>query len=241
MKSPFQDRLANTNCKNCIFAIYDGDTQIGCSQSRLEKFETIEAYDLEKEFYVVKGFCNYHRPKTWNGGIADKDKVKNESSVTFDIIIDCSNINDEYMNSIGNLLSSIEYNKEKYKVVLCHSHISEKNVKNHVFKLYKSIAGLELSIYNDFDFYINNYIAKTRKTYHIYLSDNKLVDSNIMEKINNKINDDVLKLLTAHSNETNIVSNYAYKSIMGNKRSKYSEVIDFLIQNTTDKNMHFDI
>lgn len=241
MKSPFQDRLANTNCKNCIFAIYDGNTQTGCSQNRLEKFETIEAYDLEKEFYVVKGFCNYYRPTTWNGGVADKDKVKNESSVTFDIIINCTNINEEYANSISNLLSSIKYNKEKYRVVLCHSHASEKNVKNHVLKLYKSISGLELSVYNDFDFYINNYISKTRKTYHIYISDNRMIDPNTMEKTNSKINDDVVKLLTAQSDGTKIISNYAYRSMMGSKRSKYNEVVDFLVQNTTENNMHFEI
>jgi len=49
-----------TSCKNCVFAIYDGKTQTGCEFDRINKFKAtgtdiIEAYDDEKEFYVIDG------------------------------------------------------------------------------------------------------------------------------------------------------------------------------------------
>ena len=46
----------STVCKNCLFAMYDGDTQIGCHFGRTEKvddhdiFELIEAEDEDKDF-----------------------------------------------------------------------------------------------------------------------------------------------------------------------------------------------
>lgn len=48
-----------TPCKNCAFATWNEKTQIGCSNGALDQLvingaELIEAYDDEKEFYVVK-------------------------------------------------------------------------------------------------------------------------------------------------------------------------------------------
>lgn len=61
-----------TTCKNCLFAIYDGDTQIGCHFGRTEKvdehdiFELIEAEDDDKEFYILNNhICPYQRTDSW--------------------------------------------------------------------------------------------------------------------------------------------------------------------------------
>lgn len=241
MKSPFQDRLTNTSCKNCIFAIYDNNTQTECSQNRLEKFDIIEAYDLEKEFYVVKGFCNYCRPQSWNNGIADKEKAKRESSITFDIIINCCQMDENYFNQINNLLKSIAYDKTKYKVLFCHNYVSENSVKKYVSELYRNNTGSEISLYNSLDFCLNNYIKKTRKTYHIYIANNNVIRYDLLEQINNKINDDVIKLLTAESDGVNIISNYAYKSFMDSRHSKYSDVVEFLINQTKSSTLHIEL
>ena len=56
MKSKPSGKMVETSCKECIFAVYENDTQVGCFANRIEKFkeakEIIEAYDDEKEFYV---------------------------------------------------------------------------------------------------------------------------------------------------------------------------------------------
>lgn len=71
--------MSDTPCKNCAFTKYAGITQVGCKAGRLAKFretgaEVIEAYDEEKEFYVVRDrVCMYRRPPNW---LSNKDIQK---------------------------------------------------------------------------------------------------------------------------------------------------------------------
>lgn len=62
----------STVCKNCLFAIYDGKTQVGCAFNQTDKvdqhdiYELIEAQDEEKEFYILNNYiCPYQRTKSW--------------------------------------------------------------------------------------------------------------------------------------------------------------------------------
>ena len=61
MKSKQLDRIAETSCKDCKFAIYEGKTQTGCEAGRaeiyMEKGMALEAYDKDKEFYVINTLC----------------------------------------------------------------------------------------------------------------------------------------------------------------------------------------
>lgn len=69
----------HTSCKNCIFAIYDGITQIDCVAGQIQKFkdnsiEIIEAEDNEKQFYVINNkLCRLARSKSWQ----ERQKTKN--------------------------------------------------------------------------------------------------------------------------------------------------------------------
>jgi hypothetical protein len=72
----------STICKNCLFAIYDGKTQIGCQFNRTEtidnhpSYDLIEAEDEEKEFYILNNhICPYQRTESWKHS-DDKDIVK---------------------------------------------------------------------------------------------------------------------------------------------------------------------
>ena len=77
----------STICKNCLFAIYDNDTQVGCKFGRTEtvdshpSYELIEAEDEEKQFYIFNNhICPYQRTDTWTHA-DDKDietRVKEE-------------------------------------------------------------------------------------------------------------------------------------------------------------------
>lgn len=242
MKLPFQDRLFQTNCKNCIFAIYTDNTQTGCSNDRLKFFETIEAYDLEKEFYVVNGFCNYYRSRSWNGGVADAEKAKEESGVTFDIIIDCTQINQDYYDQIRDLLCNINYNAAKYNIMFCHDYSVESSVKSYVTNLYKPYPKSKLTIYRDKDLYLNTVVFKSKNTYHIYLNGNQLIDKNLLANLNNEINDNVKKVVLAKNGTTYVVSNYAYKIICDySTKLLYDYNIDSLIEKTKDSNMYIEL
>ena len=49
----------HTSCKECIFAVYNELTQIGCDLDRIEEYKAkgsnivLEAYDGEKEFFII--------------------------------------------------------------------------------------------------------------------------------------------------------------------------------------------
>ena len=64
------DEIVTTSCCECVFAEYVGDTQTGCSMGRLEKFRkngttVLEAYNDEKEFFVIERFCSAFRDSEW--------------------------------------------------------------------------------------------------------------------------------------------------------------------------------
>ena len=91
-----------TSCRDCVFAIYEENTQCGCSTGRLEKFKGIgvhivEAQDGEKEYMVIERFCNHYREKNWMtnskpirswGRIKNKEKtVKKEIQIRCGVVI----------------------------------------------------------------------------------------------------------------------------------------------------------
>lgn len=62
----------STTCKDCLFAKYEGKTQVGCELGRVEKveqhpiYDLVEAYDDDKEFYILNyHLCLYQRINGW--------------------------------------------------------------------------------------------------------------------------------------------------------------------------------
>ncbi len=64
-------QVKDTVCKTCIFAKYEGTTQMGCSMNMLDNAKNagvtvLECYDEEKEFYVMPEVqCMCMRPIGW--------------------------------------------------------------------------------------------------------------------------------------------------------------------------------
>lgn len=61
----------HTPCKHCVFAIYNGQTQTDCHLDYISKYkdkrvEILEAYDNDKEFYVINNKkCIGYRENSW--------------------------------------------------------------------------------------------------------------------------------------------------------------------------------
>jgi len=57
----------HTTCKNCIFAVYSGNTQTSCKLEKIKDYKdadisVIEVHDGEKDFFVIDGrFCMFYR------------------------------------------------------------------------------------------------------------------------------------------------------------------------------------
>ena len=98
MKSQPQENLIKTSCKNCAFAVYEEDTQIDCAFGRIEKFKdsVTEAFDNDKEFFIIDRLCTYFRDKKWGYNDNSMDKVEEESAISFDIIFNCNEISEPF-------------------------------------------------------------------------------------------------------------------------------------------------
>lgn len=91
------NKEAHTSCKNCVFALYQKETQIDCKLYRLDQFkkqrgEVLEAYDHDKEFFIVNNRkCFAYRDKVWKESLDTDaeiiDAVAKELCITCDILV----------------------------------------------------------------------------------------------------------------------------------------------------------
>jgi len=103
----------STSCKECIFATYDGKSQTGCELGRIEKFKKldciIEAFDEDKEFYIVNGrFCLACRDREWGEKIPPnrwKDVVKRQMQIQYQVIIFLTHNLDDLKTTLDSLSS----------------------------------------------------------------------------------------------------------------------------------------
>lgn len=67
-----------THCKNCVFANYENDIQVGCSMGRHEQLGVAEM--LENNFGLHR-FCNTYRPPEWYNHLGLEKALKPEETV----------------------------------------------------------------------------------------------------------------------------------------------------------------
>jgi len=71
--------VIHTPCKECIFAEFEGNTQVSCFLNKIEQYkklgiEILEVYDDAAEFYVINGKkCLWLRSKEW----LEKNQIDN--------------------------------------------------------------------------------------------------------------------------------------------------------------------
>ena len=101
----------STPCKDCTFAIYEGITQTGCSRDRLKLYkenEIVEAYDEEREFYVVNGQCLYYRPHEWrkkveNAGLTVDERLAVEVIFPYEVVLICGENEEDILSTLKSL------------------------------------------------------------------------------------------------------------------------------------------
>jgi len=222
MKSQQQEQhnyAIRTSCKHCIFAIYDEKTQTGCAHDRVKKWKSkgedyvTEAYDLEKNFYVINKFCNFYRDaRTWNDGKLDINKAQEEAKVTFDILLNCDDIDSEYSSWIQSFASICdEYGESKCFFHVYHKAIIAKQQRKYTLDLFKNRKNSNISVYFDKDNFQDMVLSKSKKSYHIDISKNIRPSLNILSDINDSINNKLHKLLVIKNRDAYVYSNLSYK------------------------------
>ncbi len=114
----------HTSCKNCIFALYKDITQIGCKVNKIDMWENqeiriLEAFDEEKEFFIINGKkCPYKRITAWGNKYPKDEHIQRvESEVVLQyhaIVIATNNIH----NINTTIMSLLEQEIKPKKITL---------------------------------------------------------------------------------------------------------------------------
>lgn len=235
----------NTSCKNCIFAQYEDKTQTSCylgmiDRARSANVEIIEAYDEEKEFYVLKdALCPFSKTEEWkkakklDKSSLDKlaDIIKNESVVTCDLYIYISN--ESRLADLSNTLLSI-----KKMSILPKSLIFIVNSK----RIGLSSVNLKLRQVQDLPNYKIQLITEDKATksrsidivvnscksmYYAYYDSGNRVDSDLIKNLNDRIQnfEKVMYVNGDKNGDGTIILTKLHKAVCGeNVIEKYLEI-----------------
>lgn len=126
MSQPIEQPVSNpiskihTSCKDCAFAVYEDKTQTDCSMSLIEKYRSknttiIEAYDEEKEFYVLNDRkCIGFRKNCWfdrfEGSLTldqKKEKVTQQFKIKYILFIDLKLFDIEKLTQLFNDINQL--------------------------------------------------------------------------------------------------------------------------------------
>jgi hypothetical protein len=245
MKSQQQDQTIKTNCKDCAFAIYSNDTQISCVFNRVDKFQpdVIEAYDNDKQFFVINRLCTYYRNKLWGYSVDDTAKVEEESALSFDLVFDCNSIDDNGVNNIINFLLSCSYNPKKVRVFLIHESSKHNDVKNQVSLIARNSPFVtNISIYFDLSQYMHELIMNSKNTYHVVLNDKLVLDPNTLSELNDLSNIELKRFIVAQSGKLAFVNNFIYKSAFHiTQQRDYLKTVNSIVDQSKETNMVVEI
>lgn len=139
----------HTACKKCVFAEYNNNSQVGCSIGHLEKYRNInatilEAYDEEKEFYIInEKKCLCYRENSWftkydmeHSTLQEKiAKVKETNYLHYLLVINLYDFNADDLTKITNEIKSLPIKPQKIIFVrYSNNKTFEFNVLNDVLK-----------------------------------------------------------------------------------------------------------
>jgi hypothetical protein len=238
MKSQQQEKI-QTSCKDCLLAIYNDKTQVSCAANRIVAFggDAIEAYDDDKEFYVINRFCNYYRKTTWNGGEIDFKKLKLETDIPFDLFISAKGLSS---NELIQLLFNLKYDQTKIHISLFH-HMSDNIGAAEIAKLVK-LKNCTITACVDIDKYLHNSIIRSKNNYHAVLVNDNKHKINDLDSINSVINNDLKQAIIFNLNGIEFISNIAYKlEYLINDSNSYIENLTSLKQKSQQEKMYIEI
>lgn len=121
----------HTPCKKCVFAKYDNITQVGCYLDLIDKYrskdvEILEAYDKQKEFYIInkKKCYGYKEDKYFElrdlgeSSLEEKiDYIKKTFIINYVAVINIKQYSLEQLDEIIGLLVSCEVPPKKIVLI----------------------------------------------------------------------------------------------------------------------------
>jgi|TARA_A100001518_G_C1219078_1_gene62599 hypothetical protein len=233
MKSKQKEKRLQTSCKGCAFAIYEGNTQTGCKFGRTEKFlergELFEAYDEEKEFFVVKRLCNLARPTEHSTEDSEVAKARDSIKPSIFISVELDDATEGDFNNFFNTMKNIDYPNDKLSIVLSQPFEATKEQRKLGTKLLCDIKNLGIKAQVVFNIASSmreyDVFKKCEKnfSYYSFLSIKSTLHEGMLPYIDKVLNEDMDKVVFFRLNEIGFISSYAFLMNYGNHIGEYKE------------------
>lgn len=244
MTSQQKDNVVRTSCKECVLALYENNTQVGCLAERLDKFDKFEAYDEDKEFYVIERLCNYYRDnkeKYCEGSEIDLRKIQYESLVSFKLIFDCEDITEKSRDEVLEYCvhNGSEYDPQKIKIKIYHGKISR---EQHALikSILKYVNGT--ATFHADNSYLHKDIMKTFESYHVIIKPQLINNQDIILNTNRLVNEEMKKATVIEEDGLFAISNLAYKvTAINNNLNDYNEIVDIVIKESKEMNLYHKV
>lgn len=230
----------HTPCKDCYFAVYDGDRQDGCHMGMLELYrdsdqvEVLEAYDDHKEFYIInnKKCTGYKEEKYFvqrNMSEASLEErkayVKNTQKLKYCFMLNASELSDKEIEKALGLLKLSSVYPETIQLLV-------RKINNEILMKLKNLlenSGLqskwkisELQVEEEtFKSVMHKFISIDKKHNFFLISDK---DTSNIDKIVSIANDMVYGqfkrfiMITNQSKESSLFSKAVYRDSYTNHR-----------------------
>jgi hypothetical protein len=128
--------IIHTPCKKCVFANYHNNTQIDCHLDYISfykntKIDILEAYDEEKEFYIINNKkCIGYRENSWfekrnlqDLSIEEKiNKFKENNFLHYLMCVDLQNFTQEDLSAFGDLFKNLSIKPRKIIFIRYQNH-----------------------------------------------------------------------------------------------------------------------
>lgn len=167
-----------TSCCDCVFAEYEGSSQVSCKQNKFEVFEKrgiqiLPAENLIKEFNLIKASCYHYRPPVWGDAYEGKEqeRLKEELEVAYNVgvIVDDENPLSKLKTTVKSILKQGYLPK---RIVVAINTNPEKNDGEETHKKVLEVIG-------DLDITVNT----VKLTPDFYTLDNEDVNSGIVDEM----------------------------------------------------------
>ena len=237
-----------TACVDCCFAKFVGDVQEGCELNRLNKFrdngtEVSEVYNDDKEFFVVKGFCNGHRNQYWkDSGLYHRpfyknptDRVREENKIRcgFNVLMNESHSMKDLEQTINSIVNQEEI-KPHYIIVSCSSNIERFEVVSY---LQSKLEEKEIKFFfvgiseqeATRDRCLDISFSRAKNGYYAIFSSGYTVPKNFLTKLNYALNEEMCRIVALKPFDDNgnglFMNATTYKLLRGNNTKPIMEKI----------------
>lgn len=217
------------DCKECIFADYYNDVQVGCKAERLDKFIEDNAAQIDKDnkYYNLTKFCNLYRTESWANNttaeINDLQRARSEVMPLFGIVITHGDNNsvEELKKTVDSILN-IEYPQEKVKVIISSPQIHFNEIVHFVNVLKEKFKSSESIFHIVTDTYTKD-TESFRKiidsTYFVSTRSGETIDKDLFLYIDKSMNDELNKMCMFDLGATTII----LKKVMLNVYLKFKD------------------